>query len=311
MSITKSCKLLGYTKQAFYDAKNKDEKRAIKNAEIEAYVLEKVRAIRKRLKKCGGHKMYKMISKDPNRNKYKFGIERFFAILRKHNLLIKRRKKRIVTTDSSNWRKQYPNLVKGIIPHRPEQIVVSDITYFKTEEGPIYGHLITDAYSKKIMGYAIADNMKATTTLRALKMAVRNRRNKEPMIHHSDRGMQYLSKIYTDYLKDNKIAISVTQDGNPGDNPIAERINGILKGEFGFDGVFKNLKEAKEHMAQAVKDYNGFRPHMSCHDLTPNQMHRQRKLLVITWKKNVQQNLECSPTGHNLDVPLLAANGEV
>ncbi len=131
------------------------------------------------------------------------------------------------------------------------------------------------------------------------------------MIHHSDRGMQYLSKIYTDYLKDNKIAISVTQDGNPGDNPIAERINGILKGEFGFDGVFKNLKEAKEHMAQAVKDYNGFRPHMSCHDLTPNQMHRQRKLLVITWKKNVQQNLECSPTGHNLDVPLLAANGEV
>lgn len=140
------------------------------------------------------------------------------------------------------------------------------------------------------MGYAVADNMKATTTLLALKMAVRNRKNKEPMIHHSDRGMQYLSKIYTDYLKENNIAISVTQDGNPGGNPIAERINGILKDEFGFDGIFKNLKDAKEQITVAVKDYNGFRPHMSWHYLTPNKMPRQRNLIVVIWKKNYKKS---------------------
>lgn len=103
--------------------------------------------------------MYKMIKKDPKRKKYKIGIERFFGILRKHNLLVKRRKRRVITTDSSNWRRQYPNLIIGIIPHRPEQILVADITYFKTKEGPAYGHFITDAYSKKIMGFVVADNM--------------------------------------------------------------------------------------------------------------------------------------------------------
>jgi len=277
--------MLGYTKQAFYAAQTNQLKRAIQDAEIEEYVLEKVQEIRKRLKRCGGHKMYKMIRNDPNRKNYKIGIERFFDILRKHNLLVKRRKRRIITTDSSHWRRQYPNLIIGVIPHRPEEILVADITYFKTEEGPAYGHLITDAYSKKIMGFAVADDMKATTTLRALKMAVRNRRYAEPMIHHSDRGMQYLSKAYTDFLKEHHIAISGTQDGNPGDNPIAERINGILKDEFGFNGVFKNLKEAKELMAIAVKDYNGYRPHMSCHDMTPNKFHLQRELPVITWKR--------------------------
>ena len=285
MSITKACKMFGYSKQAFYSAQKNKVKREIQDAAIEEYVLEKVREIRKRLKKCGGHKMYKMIKKDPDRNKYRIGIERFFDILRKHNLLVKRRKKRIITTDSSNWRRQYPNLIKGIIPHRPEQIVVADITYFKTEEGAVYGHFITDAYSKKIMGFVVADNMKATTTLRALKMAIRNRKYSEPMIHHSDRGSQYISKLYTDYLKDNHIGISVTQDGNPGDNPIAERINGILKDEFGFNGVFKNLKEAITFMKPTVRDYNGYRPHMSCHDMTPNKFHLQRELPVITWKR--------------------------
>ena len=277
--------MLGYTKQAFYSAKSNQKSRERLDKEIEEYVLEKVRAIRKRLKRCGGHKMYKMIRNDPERKNYKIGIERFFDILRKHNLLIKRRKRRIVTTDSSDWRKQHPNLIKGVIPHRPEQIVVADITYFKTEEGPAYGHFITDAYSKKLMGYAVADNMKATTTLRALKMAIRNRKYSEPMIHHSDRGSQYISKLYTDHLTNNHIDISVTQDGNPGDNAIAERINGIFKDEFGFNKVFKNLKEAKELIVQAAKDHNGYRPHMSCHHLTPHKMHLQREFPVITWKK--------------------------
>ena len=116
--------------------------------------------------------------------------------------------------------------------------------------------LLTDAYSKKLMGYAVADNMKATTTLRALKMAIRNRKYSEPMIHHSDRGSQYISKLYTDHLTNNHIDICVTPDGNPGDNAIAERINGILKNEFGFNKVSKNLKEAKELIVQAAKDYS-------------------------------------------------------
>ena len=286
MSIRKACKLLGHAKSTFFQVRNNRAKIEKRDEKVIAFVLRKVKAIRKEQPKAGGKKMYKEISQDPDFAKYKFGRDRFFDILRANDLLVKRRKKPVYTTDSSKWRKQYPNLVEGLTPTRPEEIFVADITYFRIGKGFVYGHIVTDAYSKKIMGYEVSDNMKASSTLAAMQMAVENRIYDEALIHHSDRGFQYLSKLYTDFLKENKITISVTQDGNPYDNAVAERINGILKGEFDFNRTFNNLYHAKQLMEKVVKIYNSKRLHWSNHLLTPDQMHQQRKLKIKTYRKD-------------------------
>lgn len=285
MSINAACKELGYGRSAFFEIRKNGITKAENDTLIEAFVLEKVRTIRKDMRKCGGRKMYYLICKDPEKEAYKFGRKRFFEILKKYDLLVKRRKKRVVTTDSRLWRGQYPDLTEGLTPCRPEQVWVADITYFRTKDGFIYGHLITDGYSKKLMGFVVSDNMKATTTLLALKMAIKNKIYKEELIHHSDRGFQYLSRVYTDFLKKHKIKISVTQGGEAYKNPVAERINGVLKDEFRFDGIFENLEQAKELIEKAAKIYNEKRPHWSNHLLTPNEMHQQRELKIKTWRR--------------------------
>lgn len=197
---------------------------------------------------------------------------------------------RYITTDSSDWRKQFDNLIKDIIPHRPEQIWVADITYFRTEkEGYVYGHFLTDAYSKKMMGFEISIDMKASSTLKALEMAFQNRIYNQQLIHHSDRGLQYCSKEYTSVLKRNKILISMTQDGSPYDNAIAERINRIMKEEFLLGRTYTNMQQVKKLAIKAIDIYNNFRPHWSNGLLTPNDMHLQNAIPVKTWgsKKNI------------------------
>lgn len=285
MSINEACKLLGYARSTFFEIRSNGISKAEKDKLVEAFVLEKVREIRKEMPRLGGKKLYFLINKIPERQAYKFGENKFFEILKTHDLLVQRKKKRANTTDSRKWRGQYPDLLKGLAVFRPEQVWVADITYFKTKDGFIYGHLITDGYSKKLMGFEVADNMKATTTLVALKMAVSHRIYSEELIHHSDRGFQYLSRAYTNYLKRHKIRISVTQDGSPYDNAVAERINGILKDEFGFGGIFENLKQAQRLMPKISAIYNEKRPHWSNHLLTPNEMHLQKELEIVTWEK--------------------------
>jgi transposase InsO family protein len=178
--------------------------------------------------------------------------------------------------------RKYPNLVKGMNLVRPEQVWVADITYLDTKaEGNIYLHLITDAYSKQIMGYELCDNMKAESTHKALKMALSKRQyNRLPLIHHSDRGLQYCSALYTECLKANDIAISMTENGDPYENAVAERVNGILKDEFGLADQLNNIKEAMKQVAQSIATYNHHRPHLSCSMLTPIQMHKQQKIKV-------------------------------
>jgi len=193
MSITKACELLGYAKCSYFKARRNRTNRAKRAERVEAFILERVHYLRKEMPKLGGKKLYYLINKEPARQNYKFGEKRFFDVLRAHDLLIKRKKRYAITTDSKHWRSQYPDLVRELIPSRPEELWVSDITYFKTKEGFIYGHLITDAYSKKLVGFEVSNNMKATTTLLALKMAIANRQYTEELIHHSDRGFQYLS----------------------------------------------------------------------------------------------------------------------
>ncbi len=161
---------------------------------------------------------------------------------------------------------------------------MADITYIDTLDGNAYLHLITDAYSKQIMGHELCDNMEAASTLKALKMALNNRKYKtSDLIHHSDRGLQYCSKLYTKCLKENNIAISMTENGDPYENAIAERVNGILKDEFGLYDKF--ILQAKELARQSIEIYNQIRPHLSCSMLTPYQMHQQHKMKLVSFKK--------------------------
>ena len=241
--------------------------------------------MRHRLPQVGARKLYWLLGNDFKRAGLKVGRDKLFSVLRAHSLLVVRRRKYVKTTDSRGWMRQYPDLVKGLEVVRPEQLWVADITYLSTQQGYSYLHLITDAYSKKIMGYQLSDHLGASATLQALQMALRNRRYKGDLIHHSDRGLQYCSKSYTSLLTANSITISMTQTGSPYDNAVAERINGILKQEFGLEEPFDTIHHAKQQVDQSVMLYNTYRPHLSNGYLTPEQMHRQKKLPPRTWKR--------------------------
>ncbi len=247
-------------------------------------MLEKVGAIRRDMPRLGTRKLHYLLKKDSCCTA--MGRDRLFDCLRENGMLVVRRRKYVRTTDSSQWRRQYGDLAKGRTPEKPEEVLVADITYFETEEeGHVYGHLLSDAYSKRIMGYAVEKDMSAGTTLKALEMAVAGRQYDHGMVHHSDRGSQYCSRQYTDMVKSSNGQVSMTQSGSPYDNAVAERINGILKDEFGLGGRLKNLEEVRRVLGKAVEVYNEKRPHWSCGLLTPNEMHGQQSIPVRTYRK--------------------------
>lgn len=165
----------------------------------------------------------------------------------------------------------------------PEQIWVADITWLSIKNDYCYLYLITDAYSKKIMGYQVSDNLAAAITIKALERALRNRKYTTPLIHHSDRGLQYCSAGYTKLRADNNMSISMPQGGSPYDNAIAERVNGILKDEFGLDDTFQNMEHAKNEAKQSIDLYNTLRPHLSNSMLTPTEIRQQNKLNPNAW----------------------------
>jgi transposase InsO family protein len=223
----------------------------------------------------------------------RIGRDKLFSVLRKEGLLVSRKRKYTITTNSKHWLRKYPNLTRNICLERPEQLWVADITYIDTLDGNGYLHLVTDAYSKQIMGYELCDNMETASTLKALNMALNKRKYKtSELIHHSDRGLQYCSKLYTDCLKENNIVISMTENGDPYENAIAERVNGILKDEFGLSDKLEDIVQAKKLTTQSIEIYNHLRPHLSCSMLTPNQMHQQDKIKLISFKKKKFRHLE-------------------
>ncbi len=286
ISITTVCRQLGYSKQAYYKSKsNQQIKRCFRNI-----AKQKVLGVRQQLPRTGTRKLYYLLEKEFKQAHIKVGRDKLFSILRDEQLLINKKKRYTKTTDSKHWLHKYPNLVKGVSVIKPEQIWVADITYLSIEKGFIYLHLITDAYSKQIMGYCLSDNLAATSTINALQMALSKRKYNNQLIHHSDRGLQYCSSGYVSLLNKNNIDISMTQDGNPYDNAIAERINGILKDEFALDDILPDLQQAQKQTDQAISLYNNKRPHLSCQMLTPNQMHSQTKLKMKTWAKKNHKN---------------------
>jgi transposase InsO family protein len=236
--------------------------------------------------RIGTRKLFYLIHEDINQLNIKMGRDVLFKFLKAEHLLIKPKRSYIKTTNSKHWMRKYPNLIENAIISRPEQVWVSDITYINTGYGHHYLSLVTDAYSKRIMGYELCKNLSVEGPLQALKMAIRNRKySGQKLVHHSDRGLQYCSKEYIDKLVNNNIDISMTQNGDPYENAIAERINGILKYEFLLIDGFKDHLQAVEAISESIKIYNQERPHLSCYMLTPDQAHQQNKMIVRTWNK--------------------------
>lgn len=215
------------------------------------------------------------------------GRDKLFAILKTNHMLITPQKSYHVTTNSHHRFHKHKNLIEEMNINRPEQVWVSDITYVGGR-GSNYLALVTDAYSKKIMGYDLSDSLAAEGAVRALKMAAKNRVYKDkPLIHHSDRGLQYCCNKYQRILKNRKIVPSMTESYDPYANAIAERINGILKNEFLLEKFKVNANTMKLMVDDAVNKYNKIRPHYSCYMRTPEQMHRQNKIKVRSYKKKL------------------------
>lgn len=280
MSITYTCSLFGYNRQVYYRAKARLERRV----RVAEQVVGLVQSIRKKMPRIGGRKLYHLL--ELSLRKLKVGRDRLFDILRANHLLIKPKRSYHKTTNSHHRFKKHKNLIEHIVPNRPEQIWVSDITYIGTRENPQYLALVTDAYSKKIIGHDVSDSLSAQGSIRALELAVKNRTYKSKMlIHHSDRGLQYCSDDYQEILNQNDIKCSMTEQYDPYQNAVAERVNGILKQEFLLGMKIKDLALMKCLIKASIKIYNNERPHLSCHLKTPEFMHQQSKIEIKTYKR--------------------------
>jgi transposase InsO family protein len=252
-------------------------------------VVKLVHEIRKSMPQIGAKKLYHLLL--DKLHLMDVGRDKFLAILRANHLLIQPKRRYHVTTNSHHRFRKHQNLVLSIDVNRPEQVWVSDITYIGKRDNPCYLSLVTDAYSKKIMGHYVANNLNTESSVMALKMAIKQRTYKDlPLIHHSDRGLQYCADQYQNVLQKNNILCSMTQNSDPYENAVAERINGILKQEFMIDKYEQNVENMKIIVKEAVEIYNENRPHLSNYLLTPNQMHQQNKLKIRTYKTKNSSN---------------------
>lgn len=239
---------------------------------------------RKLMPRIGGRKLLLRIQPHLPDELY-LGRDSFFEFLRDKGLLIHKRRYRVKTTYSNHWLHKYPNLIKGFTPERAHQLWVSDITYIETREGFGYLSLITDAYSRKIIGWELGETLEARHTVKALQMALKQLpKGTKGVYHHSDRGVQYCCDKYVKILTKNHFQISMTENGDPRENAIAERVNGILKDEWLNQMKLESISEAKEQLRQIIRTYNHERPHGSLDMKTPQHAHGQYGLLKKHWK---------------------------
>lgn len=262
------CSLLGYSRQAYYQYKKQQEKEVFQSELIVQQVLKH----RKLQKRIGGRKLFGMMNTFLHGHAIGMGRDAFFNLLREHGLLVRIRKRKTITTNSNHPYRKYPNLIKEFIPIAPNQLWVGDITYIIVGNGFGYLSLITDAFSRKIVGFCLHKTLSAQGTIIALKQALKNNPNTKGLIHHSDRGVQYCCYEYVEILQKYHIKISMTEKGDPLENPIAERVNGILKTEL-LEEVYHSFEQAKQAIAIAISTYNHLRPHNSIGDLTPFEVH--------------------------------------
>jgi len=237
--------------------------------------------------KTGGIKLYTELKQEFIMTDIKIGRDKFYRFLRLHQLLVPKTKNYITTTNSKHMFKKYKNLVKDQVPNRPEQLWVSDITYIKTENGHNYLALVTDAYSKQIMGYKLDNHMRTSLCTDALDMAIKNRKYPDKqLIHHSDRGFQYCNPKYTTFAENNGIKMSMTEQYDPYENAIAERINRTLKYEYGLKQTIKNTELAQKITNEAVYIYNNLRTHFSLDLRKPVEVHNNPNIKYKSYRKN-------------------------
>lgn len=257
------CSACGYSKQAYYKSLHKEDE-----YEREQYIISLVKDIRIDMPMLGGVKLWVIL----NENGVKVGRDELYKWLRDYDLLVQYKRNYVVTTDSSKWLRQFKNLVKGKIVDAPNQVWVCDITYVKTASGFVFLSLITDAYSRFILGAYVHDSLDTEGPLKALYQAYLQVSEKDlkGIIHHSDRGCQYCSSMYVATLRGKQMKISTTQDGSPYDNAMAERVNGILKKEWLDTYTLTDIQQARQTVERIVKLYNTKRPHSSLNMNTPS-----------------------------------------
>ena len=258
----------------------------------EAFCVEFIRRVRQKDRGIGGGKLWKMYRKEFG-DEHSVGYNRFYDIIEKYSLKVRKKRRRAKTTDSDHDLPLYPNLVKELIPLRPNQLWVSDITYMviylNAETGEYdfcYLSLVTDYYTKEIIGWCVGETLEAKFAMKALTMALSrlNGNPAEDLIHHSDRGVQYASYDYTKLLKEHHIKISMTECGDPKDNAVAERVNGIIKNELLMGMAFFSIEEVRKALEVAIDFYNNERPHMSLDWKTPAQAALCTGELEKKWK---------------------------
>lgn len=271
VSVGRICREFSISRDAYYKYRKRCEGREL----LEEQVLDIVRPKRRIQSREGGRKLYKGIKGELEGKKLKVGRDKLFDILRKHDMLVKPRRNYVTTTNSRHRFTIYTNLVEDFVPTGKNQLWVSDITYIRTVKGFLYLALITDAYSRRIVGYDISDSLELEGALRALRRALSSLPADHKLIHHSDRGIQYCSHAYVNKLKSRGVRISMASTGNCYENALAERVNGILKQEYYLDQNFRTKKIARTACRQAVKIYNGLRLHMSLGYKTPDYVHDQ------------------------------------
>jgi transposase InsO family protein len=242
-----------------------------------------VLTIRKEQPRCGTRKLLVMLQPFFQQNNIHIGRDAFFNLLAKNKLLVRRRKRSVFTTDSKHFFYRYPNVVKGFIPLHAHELWVADITYIPLKGRFAYLYLITDAYSRKIVGFHVSDDMRAASAIVALQKAFDQKPADAIVIHHSDKGIQYCSNDYIALLKKNHAHISMTQNGDPYENALAERVNGILKTEL-ISETYPDLKQAMQHIARCITIYNYRRVHSSLNWQIPNDVHNQKGPQVKKWK---------------------------
>jgi putative transposase len=262
--------VFGISKQAYHQRIEADKQKE----KVQEIVLKEVAKIRKRKPQTGTRKLMEELQPVLRKNNIRMGRDALFDLLRCKGLLVRKTKRFHITTDSKHFYYTSPNLIKDLEIKHSEQVFVSDITYIKTDEGHAYLALVTDAYSKKIMGWSFDDNMKVSMVKDALTMAHNNcKYDHKSIIHHSDRGMQYCCPDYTEFAKGKGFVMSTTQQSDPYENAIAERINGILKYEFGMRKTIASIAIARAMIKEAVEIYNTNRLHWSLDLKTPQMVH--------------------------------------
>lgn len=286
-SITRLCRLLGITRQAWYQHHWREEALGIEQQLVLGEVLE----IRKSHRRMGCRKLYELLEPFMLEHRIKMGRDALFDLLAANGLLVRKRRGRVYTTNSFHWLRKYPNLAKGLVPLAPNELWASDITYWKTEVGTLYVSLVTDAYSRKIVGCHAAETLGAIGPIAALEMALSGLDElPDNLIHHSDRGIQYCSGDYVKLLQDYGIKISMTESGDPLENAIAERVNGIVKNEYLQGNRVRNIQHARQLLDNAIKLYNENRPHTSIGYLTPDNVHANNLKTERLWKNYYPKN---------------------